>query len=151
MKHRHVRVAIHEVGELQLRLKPKMEVELELGEPLPVVQAQDIAVAPPGAPGMKKGGKVSANDMLHELTTAISAELGNNKGWQLFSDSDDPDSQTLLFEYQSKKSNADYVRPIVKIEIGARSEHWPVSEHIVHSYTKEALKEKIQEPADSQG
>ena len=58
MKHRHVRVAIHEVGELQLRLKPKMEVELELGEPLPVVQAQDIAVAPPGAPGMKKGGKV---------------------------------------------------------------------------------------------
>lgn len=60
------------------------------------------------------------NGMLHELTTAISAKLGTNKGWQLFSDSDDPDSQTLLFEYQSEKSNADYIRPIVKIEIGAR-------------------------------
>lgn len=87
------------------------------------------------------------NDMLHELTTAISAKLGTNKGWQLFSDSDDPDSQTLLFEYQSKKSNVDYIRPIVKIEIGARSEHWPVSNHIIYSYTKEALREKIHETA----
>ncbi|MBM3207575.1 MAG: nucleotidyl transferase AbiEii/AbiGii toxin family protein [Chlamydiae bacterium] len=86
------------------------------------------------------------NELLHELTNAISAELGTNKGWQLLADSDDPDCKTLLFEYQSKKSNADYVRPIVKIEIGARSEHWPVSDHIVHSYTKEALKEKVHEP-----
>ena len=86
------------------------------------------------------------NELLCELTNAISAKLGTNKGWQLLADSDDPDSKTLLFEYQSKKSNADYVRPIVKIEMGARSEHWPVSDHIVHSYTKEVLKEKIHEP-----
>ena len=33
----------------------------------------------------------------------------------------------------------------MKIEIGARSEHWPVSEHKIHSYAKEALKEKIHE------
>ena len=84
--------------------------------------------------------------MLNGLTNAISAKLGTNKGWQLLADSDDPDSKTLLFEYQSKKSNADYMRPIVKIEVGARSEHWPVSDHIIHSYTKEALREKIHEP-----
>ena len=34
----------------------------------------------------------------------------------------------------------------MKIEIGARSEHWPVSEHKIQSYVKEALKEKIHEP-----
>ena len=33
----------------------------------------------------------------------------------------------------------------MKIEIGARSEHWPVSEHKIQSYVKEALKEKIHE------
>lgn len=86
------------------------------------------------------------NDMLNELTNAISIKLGTNKEWQLLPDSDEPDSKTLLFEYQSKKSNADYIRPIVKIEVGARSEHWPVSDHIIRSYTKEALKEKIHEP-----
>jgi hypothetical protein len=85
------------------------------------------------------------NELLRGLTNAISAELCTNKGWQLFADSDDPDSKTLLFEYQSN-ANANYIRPIVKIEIGARSEHWPVSNHSIHSYTKEALKEKIHEP-----
>ena len=34
----------------------------------------------------------------------------------------------------------------MKIEIGARSEHWPVSDHRIQSYAKEALKEKIHEP-----
>lgn len=34
----------------------------------------------------------------------------------------------------------------MKIEFGARSEHWPVSEHKIQSYSKEALKEKIHEP-----
>ena len=46
---------------------------------------------------------------------------------------------------KARNSKADYIRPIVKIEIGARSEHWPVSDHIIQSYTKEALKEKIHE------
>lgn len=73
------------------------------------------------------------NELSRELTNAITAKLGTHKGWQLLADPDDPDSKTLLFEYQSKKSNADYLRHIVKIEIGARSEHWPVSNHIVHS------------------
>jgi len=58
----------------------------------------------------------------------------------------DPDAQTLLFAYPSETSKAGYIRPLVKIEIGARSEHWPVSEHRVQSYVKEALEEKIHEP-----
>lgn len=84
-------------------------------------------------------------ELLNELKNAIRAKIGTNNGWQLFADQDDTDSKTLLFEYQSKISNTDYIRPIVKIEIGARSEHWPVSNHVIYSYTKEALKEKIHE------
>ncbi len=38
------------------------------------------------------------------------------------------------------------MRPFVKIEMSARSEHWPVSEHEIQSYIKEALKEKMTEP-----
>jgi hypothetical protein len=114
-------------------------------------------LAPENAPSKKKQNLIIENlsqactnyvqnELLSELTNTITAELGTSKGWQLFADSDDSDSKTLLFEYQSKNANGNYIRPLVKIEIGARSEHWPVSNHTIHSYTKEALKEKIYEP-----
>lgn len=83
--------------------------------------------------------------MLASLKEAFAAKLGTISGWQIFSDPEDPDAQTLLFEYPSKTSKTGYIRPLVKIEIGARSEHWPVSEHKIQSYVKEALKEKIHE------
>jgi hypothetical protein len=60
---------------------------------------------------------------------------------------DDSSGQTLLFEYPSITPKGGYIRPFVKIEMGARAEHWPVSDHPVQSYAKEALKEKIYEPA----
>lgn len=83
--------------------------------------------------------------MLADLKDAFADKLGVTGGWQVFIDKEDPDAQTLLFEYPSKTSKAGYIRPLVKIEIGARSEHWPVSEHRIQSYAKEALKEKIHE------
>lgn len=82
--------------------------------------------------------------MLADLKEIFAAKLGTIDGWQVFADQD-PDAQTLLFEYPSKTSKAGYICPLVKIEIGARSEHWPVSEHRIKSYAKEALKEKIHE------
>lgn len=83
--------------------------------------------------------------MLTDLKDAFAEKLGVTDGWQVFLDQEDPDAQTLLFEYPSETSKAGYIRPLVKIEIGARSEHWPVSEHRIQSYAKEALKEKIHE------
>jgi len=83
--------------------------------------------------------------MLDDLKDVISSKIGTAEGWRLFSDEEDPDAQTLLFEYPSKSSKSGYIRPLVKIEIGARSEHWPVSEHNIKSYVKEALEEKIYE------
>lgn len=86
------------------------------------------------------------NNMLKILNEAIADKLKTNDGWALFSDQDDPCAQTLLFQYPSKSSKYGYIRPVVKIEMGARSEHWPVKCHKIKSYIKEALKEKIKEP-----
>ena len=86
------------------------------------------------------------NVMLDDINEAIATKLGTTEGWRVFSDPEDPDAQTLLFEYPSETSKNEYIRPLVKIEIGARSEHWPVSEHKIQSYAKDALKEKIHEP-----
>lgn len=85
------------------------------------------------------------NEMLADLKEAISTKLGTAEGWNLFIDQEDPDGQTLLFEYPSQTPKLGYIRPLVKIEIGARSEHWPISKRKIQSYAKEALKEKLSE------
>jgi len=112
---------------------------------------------PESAPSKKKQQAVLDNlaktcssyvqtQMLENLKDAITVKLGASKDWSLFLDPEDPDSQTLLFEYPSEISEIGYIRRLVKIEIGARSEHWPVSEHKIQSYAKDALEEKIHEP-----
>ena len=78
--------------------------------------------------------------LLRQLQTDIEAQLGTTKGWSLFVDPEDP--QTLQFEYPSQTPKGGYIKPSVKIEAGARSEHWPVHEHKIQSYVKDALKEK---------
>lgn len=85
--------------------------------------------------------------LLTELRANIAEKLGSEKGWKLFVDPVDPDKQTLLFEYPTTGSKDGYIRPFVKIEMGARSEHWPVSLHKIQSYAKITLKEKIHEDA----
>lgn len=82
--------------------------------------------------------------MRPELEASITSRLGGKDGWTLSVDPDD--GQTLLFAYPSLAPKDGYVRPIVKIEMGARAEHWPVSDHPIQSYAKEVLGEKITEP-----
>jgi predicted nucleotidyltransferase component of viral defense system len=81
--------------------------------------------------------------MLMDLENHISEKMKKSDGWQLTIDSDDPDGQTLLFKYPSNIPANSYIRPFVKIEMGARSEHWPTSQEKIVSYAKEALDEKI--------
>jgi predicted nucleotidyltransferase component of viral defense system len=54
------------------------------------------------------------------------AALGETD-WRLEVDPDMPDGQCLLFHYPSvfPAGAAGYVRPVVKIELGARSDDWP--------------------------
>ena len=90
--------------------------------------------------------KYVQNDLIATLRASISEKLKSSEGWRLEIDTDDPDGQTLQFEYPSATEKNSYIRPSVKIELGARSEHWPVSKHKIQSYTKLALNEKITEP-----
>lgn len=64
--------------------------------------------------------------VLPQLIVSIQQELGPD-GWSLQLDADDPDQQTILFAYPTlyHVKGARYVRPIVKIELGARSDPWP--------------------------
>ena len=86
------------------------------------------------------------NELKDALEAAMAKSLGRPGTWQLSVDDDDPDKQTLQFHYPTTTPKGGYIRPSVKIELGARSEHWPVNDHKIQSYIKMALKDKIAEP-----
>lgn len=69
------------------------------------------------------------------LASRIRTTLGET-GWQLEVDPDMPDGQCLLFHYPTvfPPSSAAYVRPVVKIELGARSDDWPHEEKTILPY-----------------
>jgi len=81
------------------------------------------------------------------LRAAIEKTLGTKKGWKLSPDGDDPDGQTLLFEYPAIDGQSlGYVRPSVKIELGARSDHWPSERRGVRPYLAEHVAEALRDP-----
>jgi len=92
----------------------------------------------------KACGDYVQNEMAALLKKCISDELGTNQGWQLVPDMKDP--QALLFEYPNITARGAYIHQAIKIEMGARSEHWPVSLQKVQSFVKKALKDKVTEP-----
>lgn len=106
-------------------------------------------------------GSKKRNEILKELSKASNIYISNklsgllekkiaaarpNGKWILTKDPDNTDQQTLIFHYpQSVKDGSQYVRPIVKIELGARSDHWPAHQQKINSYLKEALGNMIEE------
>ncbi len=72
------------------------------------------------------------------LASRMQTALGEN-GWKLEVDPDMDDGQCLLFHYPTVFPNsvAAYVRPVVKIELGARSDDWPHEEKSIESYVTE--------------
>lgn len=72
-----------------------------------------------------------ANEVAAALSAQIAAIAGDG-GWQLSIDEADPDRQTLLFAYpRSPGPEARYVRPVVKLEFGARGDPWPAEPRYV--------------------
>lgn len=59
--------------------------------------------------------------------------------WSLTEDSDDPDGQTLLFGYPAVSARGAYLRPVVKVELGARSDVEPTATPLITPYVAEAL------------
>ncbi len=69
--------------------------------------------------------------------------------WVLEKDHSDPDGQTLSFKYPSVLINmkSGYIRPAVKIEMGARSDHWPSEIHSVISYVAQQYPQPFKDPS----
>jgi hypothetical protein len=76
--------------------------------------------------------------LLPMLRVAVGDSLGIAEGpasWRLFTAEDDPQGQTILFAYPSTRENANaYLQPHVRLEIGARGDHWPTVDAVVRPY-----------------
>ena len=74
--------------------------------------------------------------IIPELNDKINSILSSIGEWKIELDPDDSDKQTVLFTfpYVVTSSMENYVRSVVKIEFGARSDHWPVETMIVAPY-----------------
>jgi hypothetical protein len=70
------------------------------------------------------------------LTAVAQSELGGT-GWSVGVDV--ADAQTVLFAYPSALAATGYVRPVVRIEMGARSDHWPQEQHQLRPMLEEHL------------
>lgn len=63
--------------------------------------------------------------------------------WRLESDADDPDGQTLLFHYPPAMGETAYVRPVVKIELGARSDTEPSALPEIAPYLADTFPDEV--------
>lgn len=74
--------------------------------------------------------------IIPELQDKIGTALSGLGTWEIKLDPDDSDKQTVLFTYPSLIGNdvSGYIQPVVKIELGARSGHWPVEDMSVKPY-----------------
>jgi hypothetical protein len=77
------------------------------------------------------------------LTSRLRERLPGEPAWALTDDADDPDRQTLVFEYPASFPVTDYLRPAVKIEMGARSDVEPSATPSIQPYIAEALPDAL--------
>ena len=79
----------------------------------------------------------------------IATKFGKPAGWSVAIDEADPDRQTLLYAYPSgwPEKTAGYVRAAVKIEMGARSDHWPSEQAEISSYVAQQFPAAFHAPA----
>lgn len=92
-------------------------------------------------------GDFVGNALMTALKTEFAEALGD-QSWSL--NIDDTDALTLNFAYpQSLGEDAvglDYIRPIVRLEFGARGEHWPAEERDIRAYVAESYPDLIPNP-----
>lgn len=85
-----------------------------------------------------------------KLQREIESEIPERESWKISIDKNDPDGQTLLFTYPilEKRQTERYVNPVVRMEYGARAEHWPVSNKIIRPYVQEAIADSVEADVD---
>jgi hypothetical protein len=86
-------------------------------------------------------------DLLPALQAAIKSKVRHDETWSLHSDDDDPDGQTLLLDYPPSfaTDTAEYIRGAVKIEMGARADHWPSETKTITPYVAEQFPKGFRE------
>jgi len=79
-----------------------------------------------------------------QITAAVEDALqGSARGnWRIEADAEDPDCQTVLFHYPTVPAArgplaATYITPAVRLEMGARSDHWPAESATITPYAAE--------------
>jgi len=74
-----------------------------------------------------------------QLRDAIAVAVGTLNDWSVSLDPDDPDQQSLLFQYPPaiRDGLSPYFAPSVKVELGARSDHFPLERADVTPYVGE--------------
>lgn len=90
-----------------------------------------------------------ASELSPALKSAIRSKVRGEEKWSLRPDEADPDQQTLLFDYPSSLPLTEfgYVRRVVKIEMGARADHWPCETKPVAPYVTEQFPEAFKNPS----
>jgi len=85
-----------------------------------------------------------ADRLQRQLRDAFENALCSNSNWGLSIDPHDPDQQSLLFHYPSAITNlSTYFATSVKIELGARSDHFPVEKRTITPYLGDAIPESL--------
>lgn len=103
---------------------------------------------PEAASGKEQGRRLQAlrdactgcirERLLPALKAKLSEDLTSDRDWSIEIDKQDP--QTILFHFpQAGSPGISYIQPSVRIELGARSDHWPQARHEIRSILGEAL------------
>ena len=82
-----------------------------------------------------------SDQLLPSLAADFKGVLGNS-GWKLELDPSDP--QTIIFSYPQAVQLAGvdaYIRPAIRLELGARSDDWPAAEREITPYAAEVFPE----------
>ena len=93
------------------------------------------------------------DELLPQLRESFAAALASQPGaaWRLEIDPDEEDGQTVLFHYPPSRrvdaAGPGYVQPLVRLEMGARGEHWPILDGEVRPYAAEDFPDSFNEAA----
>ncbi len=87
--------------------------------------------------------------ILPDLKKAIATVLSDSSEWKIELDPEDADGQTALFIFPHAMTNTteSYVRSSVKVEFGARADHWPVETATIVPYIANVPGEQVIEGA----
>ena len=82
-----------------------------------------------------------ANRVYPQLKAMIAEQFVGQDNWSLTLDANDPESQTILFHFPPAVVDriSPYFAQSVRVEFGARSDHFPVSAETLSPYLSEAI------------